>query len=339
MTPNLKPVPPATRTATSPAPKKSPLAALRKTTKRVPSRMVIYGPEGVGKTCFVAGAYPGVIVGQIGGEDSVDTLVENGVVPDDLTRTDPFKSWEDFIGWLKAVSTEKPGTFEDYNVLALDSGTTAEELCKAFVIKQKFAGNGGFKTNGGPDGFLDYGKGWELVADAWVDMLATLKTINERHGLSIVLICHAGVAKFKNPATGEFDRISPQLNAKVWAKVHRWADHVLYLTFQEVTITQGEGKAAKVRGSSMGGKKRVLHPNRSTVWDAKNRARLHKSIDLPDQETKMWPAFVDAVLKARASSPFAGTGESEPADESSEDLDRETGEGDGEGTESATAAG
>lgn len=212
-------------------------------------KVVIYGPEGIGKSTF-ASQFPGAVF--------IDT--EGSTVHMDVARTDPPRSWADI---MNAVSwfIEHP---DQAGTLVIDTMDWAE----AYAIRSVCAAK---KVDGIED--IPYGKGYVFVKDLVRELLEKLDQLKAK-GVNVVLTAHAIVRKFEMPdEMGSFDRYALKLNEKnVAPLVKEWADMLLFANYRTDVITTQDGKR-----KATGGKKRVMYTSHAATWDAKNR------FDLPDE--------------------------------------------------------
>lgn len=70
------------------------LSAVSTTTRRLPNRVLVYAPEGWGKTSFAAHA-PGCIFLCTKGEDGLEKLIETGQVGETAHFLDQARTWAD----------------------------------------------------------------------------------------------------------------------------------------------------------------------------------------------------------------------------------------------------
>ena len=215
--------------------------------KQTALKVVIYGPEGVGKTTFAA-QFPGVVF--------IDT--ENGTSHMDVARTDPPQTWAELMEQVKwfASNPDKIGT------LCIDTMDWAEKLAIRDVCEAK-------KITSIEE--IAYGKGYVFVRDRFIQLLEELDKLRAR-GVNIVLTAHAQIKKFEQPdEMGSYDRFMLKLNEKnVSPLIKEWSDLLLFANFKTDVVTAADGKTKKARG----GQKRVMYTQHSACWDAKNRFGL-----------------------------------------------------------------
>lgn len=209
-------------------------------------KVVIYGPEGIGKSTFAA-KFPRAVF--------IDT--EGSTSNMDVARVDPPQRWQDIldaVDWF----LKNPG---ELGTLVIDTIDWAEALAFRAVCEDK-------KVGGIED--IPYGKGYTFAKDkirTLLDKLSALKDL----GVNVVLVAHAIISKFEQPdELGSYDRFALKLNQKNIAPlVKEWADLLLFANYRTDVVTTQDGKK-----KATGGKKRVMYTERSACWDAKNRFGL-----------------------------------------------------------------
>ena len=215
--------------------------------KQTALKVVVYGPEGVGKTTF-ASQFPGVVF--------IDT--ENGTSHMDVARTDSPVSWAELIAQVKWFG-EHP---DNVGTVCIDTLDWAEKMAIRDVCEAK-------KITSIEE--IAYGKGYVFVRDRFIQLLEELDKLREK-GVNIVLTAHAQIKKFEQPdEMGSYDRFTLKLNEKnVSPLIKEWSDLLLFANFKTDVVVSGDGKTKKARG----GQKRVMYTQHSACWDAKNRFGL-----------------------------------------------------------------
>lgn len=206
-------------------------------------KVVVYGPEGIGKTTLAA-QFP----------DPLFVDVEGGSSHMDVARAEAPRSWAALLSTVDAVRAERPCA-----TLVVDTADWAERLCaESICAKRKWDS---IETPG-------YGKGYTELAEEFGRLLDKLTEVAEA-GVNVVLAAHAAMRKFEQPdEAAPYDRWELKLQKKVAPLVKEWADAVLFLNYKTIVETVGEGFAAK--GKARGGK-RVMFASHHACWDAKNR--------------------------------------------------------------------
>lgn len=214
-------------------------------------KVVIYGPEGIGKSSF-ASQFPDPVF--IDTEGSTDNM--------DVARMDKPTSWamlKNEISFIKA----NPGACK---TLVIDTIDWAEQLAVDYVCSQH-------QKNGIED--FGWGKGYTYVQEEIGRLLNSLSELVD-NGINVVLTAHAQIKKFEQPdEMGSYDRYELKLGQKTSSKtaplVKEWADMVLFANYKTIVMTTDTGKK-KAQGGE-----RVMYTNHRPAWDAKNRHGL------PDQ--------------------------------------------------------
>jgi hypothetical protein len=259
----------------------------------LPSRVILHGVEGVGKTSIMAFA-PNPLFIMSRGETGLETLIDSGQLPD-IPHLPQMTTWQDMLSAIDWLTTEEHA----YKTLVIDVLSGLERLCHEFVCNRDYAGDWGER------GFTGYMRGYEVSLPDWREMLAALDRLREKKRMGIVGLCHTKVAPFKNPEGADYDRFSPDMHHKTWAATHAWADMVLFLNhYVEVVTDKGNAK----KGKGKGGQQRVLYTERTAAYDAKNRFGLPPEINLGDSGQAAWNDFSTAIKAARAQSQYSKKG-------------------------------
>lgn len=214
-------------------------------------KVVIYGPEGIGKSTFAAQFPEPVFIDTEGSTDNMD-----------VARMDKPTSWamlKNEIAFIKANS-------DACKTLVIDTIDWAEQLAVSYVCSQH-------QKNGIED--FGWGKGYTYVQEEIGRLLNSLGELVD-NGINVVLTAHAQIKKFEQPdEMGSYDRYELKLGQKSSSKtaplVKEWADMVLFANYKTIVMTTDDGKK-KAQGGE-----RVIYTNHRPAWDAKNRHGL------PDQ--------------------------------------------------------
>lgn len=241
------------------------LAGVQRGKKQKPWRVLVYGPEGVGKSSLAAATPSPLFIG----EDGVNHL--------DAARL-PVESWAQLRGAIGALAVEQ----HEYKTFVLDTVDWAEPLNWDFICardKEKSVESYG------------YGKGYSAALDEWRVLLADLERLQRERGLNVMLLGHCQQKTYKNPEGPDFDRYELKLNLKAGGLLKEWCDAVLFANHEQYAKTDERTK--RVRGVSTGA--RWLHTERTAAYDAKNRFSFPEALPLswPDVEAAMGAIAVD----------------------------------------------
>lgn len=211
-------------------------------------KVVLYGPEGIGKTTFAA-HFPDPLF--------IDT--EGGSDPYDLARLPAPESWQMLAAELRQVLAE-PGCCR---TLVLDTLDWAERLCRDDLLA---------RTKKNSIEAFGYGKGYVYLAEEFARLLGLLEQIRGA-GIHVVCTAHAALRKFEQPdELGSYDRWELKLTKNVTPLVKEWADLLLFANYKTVVVRSETGRD-KAQGGS-----RVLYTSHHPCWDAKNRYGLPEEL-------------------------------------------------------------
>lgn len=223
-----------------------------------PQKVVIYGPEGIGKSTFAA-QFPKPLF--IDTEGSTSHL--------EVDRLPRPTSWQMLKQYIKDLKGDTMG----YHTLVIDTADWAERLCEEAICQSN--GKIGIEDFG-------YGKGYTYVKEEFGRLLDSLSDLIDA-GMNVVLTAHSIIRKFELPEeTGAYDRYELKLGQKAGnqcaALAKEWADMVLFVNYKEIVITTKDNKK-KVSGG-----KRVMYTAHNPCWDAKNRHGLAEELPFDYQE-------------------------------------------------------
>ncbi|HJB83083.1 MAG TPA: ATP-binding protein [Candidatus Mediterraneibacter intestinavium] len=220
-------------------------------------KVVIYGPEGIGKSTF-ASHFPDPLF--IDTEGSTDSM--------DVARLPRPTSWTLLLEEIDYIK-KTPGVCR---TLVIDTIDWAEQLCVEHICDKH--------NKSGIEDF-GYGNGYVYTKEEFGRFLNRLTDVIEA-GVNVVLTAHAQLRKFEQPdEMGAYDRWELKLGKKTQSQtsplVKEWADMLLFCNYKTHTVAvDDKGKKKK----AMGGGKRVMYTSHHPCWDAKNRYGLPDECDL-----------------------------------------------------------
>ena len=210
-------------------------------------KVVIYGPEGIGKSTL-ASRFP----------DPVFIDTEGSTKELDVARYPTPTAWADIINCVKDCAAEAP-----CRTLVIDTADWAEMLCIKYTCAK-------CNVNGIED--VGYGKGYVYLSEYFGELLKACDKCIEA-GINVVFTAHAFMRKFEQPdELGAYDRWEMKLTKKDAPMLKEWADMVLFCNYKTNVITDQNTKSKKATGGS-----RIMYASHHPCWDAKNR------YELPDQ--------------------------------------------------------
>lgn len=211
-------------------------------------KVVVYGPEGIGKSTFAAQFPEPLFIDTEGSTDNMDVSR--------LDKPSSYTMLKNEIAWVKANPTV-------CKTLVIDTIDWAESLVIADVCAQH--GKKGIEDFG-------WGNGYTYTKEEMGRLLNQLGELVDL-GINVVLTAHAQMRKFEQPdEMGSYDRWELKLGKKTSSQtaplVKEWADMVLFANYKTVVMTADNGKKKATGGQ------RVLYTQHHPAWDAKNRHGL-----------------------------------------------------------------
>ncbi|GAA5361354.1 MULTISPECIES: ATP-binding protein [Streptococcus] len=218
-------------------------------------RVVIYGPEGIGKSSFAAQFPEPLFIDTEGSTDNMDVARMDD-------KPTSYTMLKNQIAFVKANPT-------CCKTLIIDTIDWAESLIVEDVCAQH--GKKGIEDFG-------WGNGYTYTKEEVGRFLNMLQDLIEL-GINVVLTAHAQMRKFEQPdEMGAYDRWELKLGKKTSSQtaplVKEWADMVLFANYKTVVMTTDTNKKKATGG------KRVLYTEHHPAWDAKNRHGLPPELPL-----------------------------------------------------------
>lgn len=244
-----------------------------------PQRVVIYGPEGIGKSLF-ASQFPKPVF--------IDT--EGSTEHMDVQRTPVPSSWAYLLTLVSDLCKDPMG----FKTTVLDTADWAQRLCATQLCATH--------EKDGIEAF-GYNKGFTYLAEEFGRLLDGFSELRET-GMNIVINAHATTRKFDLPEEeGSFDKWEMKLEKKVFPLVREWADMVLFVSYKTIVITDSQTKKTKAHGAQ-----RMIRTTHTAVWDAKNRHDLDPEYIVDDKD---WFKHIAHCIPGMETSPVAETPKSE----------------------------
>lgn len=212
-------------------------------------KVVIYGPEGIGKSTF-ASHFP----------DPVFIDTEGSTKDMDVARFEAPSSWTMLMEQVQYVKNHP----DVCRTLVVDTADWAETLCINHICAR-------FHKDGLEE--FGYGKGYTYVQEEFGRLLNLLEDV-VKAGIHVVLTAHAKIRKFEQPdELGAYDRWEMKLTKQTAPMVKEWADMVLFANYKTFVVNVDGQGAQKGKNKAQGGR-RVMYTTHHACWDAKNRYGL-----------------------------------------------------------------
>lgn len=229
---------------------------------RIPKskKVVLYGPEGIGKSTF-ASKFP----------DPVFIDTEGSTAAMDVSRIEPL-SWTELLSDIREIVSGNVDV--PCKTIVIDTADWAEKMCADHVCAQNR-----WDSISSPG----YGTGYRVAWEEFGKLLNLLSEATDK-GFNVVITAHAAMRKFEQPdEAGSYDRWELKLQnspkSNICAIVKEWGDMVLFANYKTI-VTKIEGKN-KVQGGS-----RVMYTSHHPCWDAKNRYGLPDEIPMDYEQIR-----------------------------------------------------
>lgn len=217
-------------------------------------RVVIYGPEGIGKSTLAAKNMPAPLF--------LDT--EDGTCQLDVDRV-PVRSIDELREAMAVLLSEaKAGTCE-YKSVVLDTADRLWMMCADYVCAEN-----NWKDIEQPG----YGRGYAIVAGKFRSLFGGFDKLM-RAGLHVCIVCHAKVDRIVPPDNTEYNKYLIKISApnkqaeQSREYVKEWCDTLLFCHYQ---VAVDKEKKQLVGGSNEA--TRVVSTVPTPAWEAKNRFGL-----------------------------------------------------------------
>jgi len=236
------------------------LAKIKRGGENLPPRILLSGPEGIGKSTFAAAAPSPLFVSQEQGLTGLDHVAR--ITPETFAD-------------VTATVDELTKDSGEFRTLVIDTTDWLERSIHAFCCKRDGQAN--------IEGY-GFGKGYKVAELELSTLLAKLDTLRERQKMGVILLSHVQIKTFTQPGGEQWDRYEMKGHKGVTGILREWPDACLFAVYEVF-----RSKVAGERNVKTVGGGRVIHTTWSPGWDAKNRLSLPETLDLS------WEAFSEAV--------------------------------------------
>lgn len=225
-----------------------------------PARIVVFGPQGVGKSRFACSEF-------YGGPARSGVLAlsyERGLEQIGVDRVEGPSAWVESMALIGEACSGKG----EHTSIVIDTIDRLEDQAGAAVCKR------GKKGAPMPDlAAFGYGDGFEAVAAMWRELLFVLESA-ARHGREVILVAHVKVENQRDPLLGEYRKNVAAIHKLCWGITHRWADATLFANYEQGLV---DGRVVLTG-------QRQLHTTAGSGYDAKNRWGLSPVLPLSWRE-------------------------------------------------------
>ncbi|HWL51327.1 MAG TPA: ATP-binding protein [Chthoniobacteraceae bacterium] len=244
------------------------LSKIKKGAVDLPPRVVLSGPEGIGKSTFGANAPDPLF---IAAEDGLTGL-------EHINRFTP-TDYKELLGFLDDMEADANVPFK---TLVLDTVDWLERLIQGHCCKRDKKAN--IEAYG-------YGKGYKIVEPELVALLAQLDRIRHKHKVAIIILSHVHIKNHTPPGGEPFDRYEMKGHKGFTGILREWPDACLFAVYETFKTEDDDGHKKVIGGD------RIMHTSWAPGWDAKNRYNLPEI--LPLDKDRGFFAFLEAVDEHR----------------------------------------
>jgi hypothetical protein len=239
------------------------LKSIAKTKRMRAPKIVVVGPNKIGKTTFASQA-PG----------SIGILTEDGADAVDASAFPLCLSLRDVYSAITTLLKDE----HEFSSVFIDSLDWLEPLLHKHVCEANKWAN--IEQPG-------YGKGYIAAADEWRVLLSGLDALRAERNMAIILIAHDKIKRFESPLTEGYDQYTLKLHDRASALVQEWADVIGWANHRIVTTQSDAGYGTKETKARTTGE-RILHVEPHPAHMGGNRFGL-KNMALS------WDAFAQAL--------------------------------------------
>ncbi len=244
------------------------LANVSSGAKSRPHFMIMYGPEGVGKSQFAAGAPKPIFLD-----------VEKGTLRLNVNRLHP-QSYQELQQMITALMTDK----HEYQTLVIDSLDRLEQMVWTHLCEAS-----GKKLSSIED--FGYGKGYVHAGEEFARLIKQLERLQEKTGMHVILIGHSEIKTFQDPMNNAgYDRYQLKLHKIASGIVKEAVENIFFANYEVVTKQEKGDRKAKAYGDG----ERVMFTERRPSFDAKNR------LGLPFELKLSWSELVTVAPSGEA---------------------------------------
>lgn len=243
-------------------------------TKTVPKppRILIYGPQKIGKSSFGALADRPVF---IQAEDGL-----GGITTDTTGLSHSFK---EIMDKLQSLAEDE----HDFKTVVVDSVDWLEPLIWQQVCKEHNVKNIEEVLKG-------YGKGYVKALDLWREYIEVLDYLCNVKGMTVIQIGHSQIRKFENPETDIYDRYELKLHKSASALLMEHSDIILFANYYIGVKKEDKAFSKEGRKRAVGSGDRILYTEERPAFMAGNRYSLPSEIPF-DKAGGYWSVLANAV--------------------------------------------
>lgn len=240
---------------------------------RSPPRLIMFGPEGVGKTRWAIQAPNPIVI-----------PTEQGQGREAYARFPQVTGFNDVVNAVTTLLKEK----HSYQTVVLDTLSRLEQLVHAEVREAAK------KDTKGGDIFANYGKGYKMVPPYFERLIRGLNMLKAK-GMMVVVLGHSEIRRFEPPDASAYDRYFLNCHQLVRDMMFQWCDACLFANYKVFTKEEEAG-FNQTRTLGVGTGQRVIYTEERPTHLAKNRFDLPYEVPMPKQFD--WGGFLAQMGKS-----------------------------------------
>jgi len=237
-----------------------------------PPRILIYGPQKIGKSSFGSLADSPVFVQA---EDGLDNI--------DANAFPLAKTFQEIMTNLTELATQP----HDFKTVVIDSLDWMEPM-----IWQQVCQEHNVKTI--EEVLKGYGKGYVQALNVWREYIDAINYLREEKRMTVVQIAHAHIKRFENPETDAYDRYEIKLHKSASSLVMEHSDIILFANYFVGIKKEDKAMSKEGRKRAVGSGERVLYTEERPSFMAGNRYGLPAEIPF-DKEGQYWNVIAQHV--------------------------------------------
>lgn len=237
-----------------------------------PPRILIYGPQKIGKSSFGSLADSPVFVQA---EDGLDNI--------DANAFPLAKTFQEIMTNLTELATQP----HDFKTVVIDSLDWMEPM-----IWQQVCQEHNVKTI--EEVLKGYGKGYVQALSVWREYIDAINYLREEKRMTVVQIAHTHIKRFENPETDAYDRYEIKLHKSASSLVMEHSDIILFANYFVGIKKEDKAMSKEGRKRAVGSGERVLYTEERPSFMAGNRYGLPAEIPF-DKEGQYWNVIAQHV--------------------------------------------
>lgn len=259
---------------------------------RKPPRILVYGPEKMGKTTFAVcehapptpdsppgAARPGVVV----------LPVEDGLGDLDAMAFPLAKSYEDAVEAMSCLLTED----HPFTEFVIDSLDWLEPLIWDYTCRMN-----GWKSIED----AGYGKGYIAAEATWREFFDGVNALRDRRNMTVIMIAHQQTVRVEEPEHPAYDMATIKLHKRATALVGEYTDVILRAHMKTFLSADPSAKAdAKKKGEAR--QLATTTGQRVLACQPRPGALAGNRYHLPPELPLDWSAFASAMAASASRKP------------------------------------